>query len=143
MMTKIMVCFDGSDHAATALRHAAELARRFEATLEVVTVMHIDVNAIAIGDSAVMIPYEEDAARAAAADVLGLALTLVKDAGYPAPATHMLRGGPAEAILDHARSTGADLIVAGRRGYGTLRGMLVGSVSQKLIAHATCPVLIV
>ena len=143
MMTKIMVCFDGSDHAATALRHAAELARRFEATLEVVTVMHIDVNAIAIGDSAVMIPYEEDAARAAAADVLGLALTLVKDAGYPAPATHVLRGGPAEAILDHARSTGADLIVAGRRGYGTLRGMLVGSVSQKLIAHATCPVLIV
>jgi nucleotide-binding universal stress UspA family protein len=34
------------------------------------------------------------------------------------------------------------MIVAGRRGYGTLRGMLVGSVSQKLIAHATCPVLI-
>ncbi|WP_394154923.1 universal stress protein [Loktanella salsilacus] len=142
MITKVMVCFDGSDHALSALLNAADLAQKYRATLDVATVMHIDMNAIAVGGSAVMIPIHEEEAKANAAAILQNAAKLVQEAGYAAPATNILRGTPAEAILEHARLTNADLIVAGRRGYGTLRGMLVGSVSQKLIAHATCPVLI-
>ena len=146
MITKIMACFDGSDHAVSALLNAADLAQKYQGTLDVATVIHIDMNAIAVGGSAVMIPIHEEEAKANAdadADaMLANAAKLTQEAGYAAPTTHVLRGTPAEAILEHATTSGADLIVAGRRGYGTLRGMLVGSVSQKLISHATCPVLI-
>ena len=142
MITKIMACFDGSDHAVSALLNAADLAQKYQGTLDVATVIHIDMNAIAVGGSAVMIPIHEEEAKANADAMLANAAKLTQEAGYAAPTTHVLRGTPAEAILEHATTSGADLIVAGRRGYGTLRGMLVGSVSQKLISHATCPVLI-
>ncbi|MCF7699045.1 hypothetical protein GLR48_06935 [Loktanella sp. M215] len=50
---------------------------------------------------------------------------------------------PAEAILAYARNEAVDLIIAGRHGLGTLHCSLLGRVAQKLISHATCPVLTV
>jgi nucleotide-binding universal stress UspA family protein len=133
MITKVMVCFDGSDHAVSALLNAADLAQKYQAALDVATVMHIDMNAIAVGGSAVMIPIHEEEAKANAEAILENAAKLVQEAGYAAPSVHVLRGTPAEAILEHAKLTNADMIVAGRRGYGTLRGMLVGSVGACLL----------
>jgi nucleotide-binding universal stress UspA family protein len=46
-------------------------------------------------------------------------------------------------IVDAARAFGADLIVVGTRGYGAVRGMVVGSVTQRLLHVADCPVLVV
>ena len=48
---------------------------------------------------------------------------------------------PAEVLID--RSAEADLLVVGSRGHGGFIGMLLGSVSQHLVAHANCPVVIV
>lgn len=55
----------------------------------------------------------------------------------------MLSGHPAEAVLDHAKSADNPMIVVGSRGLSTFRGILVGSVSQSLVHHATCPVTVV
>ena len=54
---------------------------------------------------------------------------------------HVVRGHPAQALIDQA--VGADLLVVGCRGHGGFTGMLLGSVSQHVVAHAPCPVLVV
>jgi nucleotide-binding universal stress UspA family protein len=60
--------------------------------------------------------------------------------GRPAERT-VIVGDPASEILEAARST--DLIVMGARGLGTLGRMFIGSVSERVLQHAECPVLIV
>jgi len=53
----------------------------------------------------------------------------------------VVRAHPAQALLDAA--AGADLLVVGCRGHGGFTGMLLGSTSQHVVAHAPCPVLVV
>ncbi len=55
----------------------------------------------------------------------------------------LLRGRPASAIVDEAKSFGADLVVVGSRGHGPFEAMLLGSVSAEIVDHAPCPVLVV
>ena len=57
--------------------------------------------------------------------------------------TRVIGGDPAEGILDAARKDRANLIVLGTRGFGELKGWIVGSVSHKIAAEAHCPVLTV
>jgi nucleotide-binding universal stress UspA family protein len=52
-------------------------------------------------------------------------------------------GDPAESIVDAARSERADMIVVGSHGRGTLGRALIGSVSDQVVRHAPCPVLVV
>jgi nucleotide-binding universal stress UspA family protein len=55
----------------------------------------------------------------------------------------LLRGRAGSAIVQEARDFGADLIVVGHRGHGTIETMLLGSVSAEVVDHAPCPVLVV
>jgi nucleotide-binding universal stress UspA family protein len=55
--------------------------------------------------------------------------------------THTPVGDPARALLELAAT--ADLLVVGSRGLGAVRRVLLGSVSEKVLQHAPCPVLIV
>ncbi len=63
--------------------------------------------------------------------------------GLPVPVETVVRqGAPANEILQAAEELRADLIVMGSRGWGQLKAMLLGSVSEHVLHHATCPVLI-
>jgi nucleotide-binding universal stress UspA family protein len=54
-----------------------------------------------------------------------------------------LSGVPGPAIVEACEEAGADLLVAGSRGYGPVRRVLLGSVSTQLVHQAHCPVLVV
>jgi nucleotide-binding universal stress UspA family protein len=60
-----------------------------------------------------------------------------------APDVKLVEGSPAEAIMETADSDGAELVVIGSRGRGSLRSAVLGSVSRELAARARCPVVIV
>ena len=55
--------------------------------------------------------------------------------------TQVVRGHAGTVLTDESRD--ADLLVVGSRGHGTAVGMLLGSVSQYCVQHATCPVVVV
>jgi len=55
----------------------------------------------------------------------------------------LIDGSEAEAILKIAETRQADLIVMGTRGFGAVKGLLVGSVSRKVLHLSACPVMVV
>jgi nucleotide-binding universal stress UspA family protein len=54
----------------------------------------------------------------------------------------LVRGRPADVVIDEARRTGADLVVLGSRGHGRIEGLRLGSIPAEVVDHAPCPVLV-
>ena len=85
--------------------------------------------------------YESQPAR----DAQAVLERLIADLEARKPAvdvtTSIETGNPAKALIE--LSGGADLMVVGSRGHGAFAGMLLGSVSQHLVSHAACPVVVV
>ena len=75
--------------------------------------------------------------------ILERAEKVAYDAGIKKVSCGILAGDPADGILAAAKREKADLIVLGTRGYGEIKGLLLGSVSHKVAARAHCPVLTV
>jgi nucleotide-binding universal stress UspA family protein len=130
----VVVGVDGSTGADRALLEAAADARRRDATLRVVHVWSLldqpdETFDPHHGRAAAQAVLDESVARAGDA-VAALTVETVDVCDLPA------RG-----LLDAAAD--ADLVVVGARGLGGFRGLLLGSVSQQVAQHATCPVLIV
>lgn len=138
MFTKIMVAVDGSEHGLKAARVAGELARCTQADLWVVVVY--DPMPAYLGQPNLQeaitsrMAYSEDIHMHAMTEIGEIHGTIHKET---------LEGPPAEAILAVAETRGVELIVMGARGLGRLASLLVGSQSQKVIAHANCPVMVV
>ncbi|EKE45366.1 hypothetical protein OCGS_0456 [Oceaniovalibus guishaninsula JLT2003] len=143
MFKTILVAVDGSDHSHKAVRYACDLANKYDAALHVVHVPEIEVSTLTLGAAAMDILPTEDRIEALGRPVADKARGWAEAAGRTPDSVSILRGDAAQAILDAVDEKGADLMVSGRRGFGGLRGLLQGSVSQKLASHATCPVLTV
>ncbi|MBE9523621.1 MAG: universal stress protein [Chloroflexi bacterium] len=138
MFKDILLAIDGSDHALKAARVAGEMARSNDAALRVVVAY--DAVPTYLGD-----PEFQQAVYARqkhAEEVLENALSFVGEVPG-ALKTEILEGPPAEAVLRVVGTRNNDLIVMGTRGRGRLSGLLLGSNSQKVVAHAPCPVLLV
>jgi nucleotide-binding universal stress UspA family protein len=139
MFEKILVAVDGSEHGLHAAHMAADLARTMNAQ-ELRVVVAYDPIPPYIGDP--YIQYAIDARLKDSQAVLQKALEAVGE--IPGKVhTEVLEGSPAEAIINVATTRQSDVIVMGSRGLGRLAGALLGSTSQKVVAHAPCPVLIV
>lgn len=139
-MKTILVATDGSEHATRAVRFAAKLANEFRAALHIVTVgQEWSVEMRKFADSEGVSPG--DVLESTNQSILAEARDAAEFEGTTH--SHSAAGDPAEAIIAIAEKVKADLIVAGRRGRGQLRGLLFGSVSQKLVTLSPCAVVVV
>jgi len=137
-MARIVVGIDASEHARRALTWAIEEARLRSASLELV---HAFPTPELIGMSMVLTLPSDEELRSAAEQVLDEALVAVGGA-EGIDITMTVRAGGAASVLTEAAAD-ADLIVVGARGLGGFRGLLLGSVTQQVVAHAPCPVVVV
>lgn len=136
-MPRIVVGIDGSEQAQRALLAAIEEARLRDATLTVIHVAPFPFDLSA----PILAPQPTGAElRSRAVDLIDEALGLV-DAGDLDVERIALIGHAASELCEAARD--ADLLVIGSRGLGGFRGLLVGSVTQQVVAHAPCPILVV
>jgi len=138
MFDNILVAYDGSPHSQRALEAAVELARCTQARLRLLFAYDRiptylgEPNFQEVVDRIVIAGREMVEGAADKARAQGLSVT-----------TDVLEGPPAEAILGMAEAESFDLIVMGSRGLGQFQGLLMGSVSDRVLHHARIPVLIV
>jgi len=141
---RIVVGTDGSETAAVAVSQAIELAKTTGAALEVVSAYE-PVPQERLREEAQQVPGDVAHSVGPREDVnanVDSAAGLARDAGVEATG-HPREGDPADAILDVAEETGADLIVVGNKGMTGARRFLLGSVPNKISHHAPCGVYIV
>jgi len=141
-INRIVVGVDGSETSQAALLWAYNEAAHHGASLTAVTTWRAPTLPMSPPYGAVPDrDYETQPTRAALA--LLEQSTAALDARSPAVdvRTSIEEGHPAEVLIERSRE--ADLLVVGSRGYGGFKGMLLGSVSQQLVAHAECPVVVV
>ncbi len=138
MLKNIVLAFDGSEYSNRALKYAKTFAERFEATLWLVHIFSHTSDLLGYED------YEKfySKRKAGGQTLLDKALQELKNTRLDVK-EELQEGPEAESILNIAKNCQADLIVMGTRGHGTLKGLLVGSVSRKVIHYSSCPVMVV
>ena len=142
MVQRIMVATDGSSGAKRALDAAAALARDLACELLIVTIggnlSGPELRRLARSEGGV-----GEALEMISDQVLDEATKRARRIGAGNVKRQMAWGDPAEVLIDVALRKKADMLVVGRRGRGRLSGLLLGSVSQKLVTLAPCPVTVV
>jgi nucleotide-binding universal stress UspA family protein len=139
MIKRIVLALDGSPESDHALPVAQELAGGLGAAVTIVHVREMMLAPVVGG-----VPRRIDEAQvesAVRADLESLVAAGI-DAELRIVASTST-GGPAHEIADVAKELDAGLIIAGVRGHGLIKGLLVGSVAHRLPYVATCPVLTV
>ncbi len=138
MFKKILVAYDGSEWAQRAVKMAGDLAR-VQKQAEIWLVVAVGPAPVNLGQ-----PFadqwisgqsiEGNRLMDEAVSILGSGIKIHRE---------LLYNNPADGIIEVAEARAVDLIVVGSRGLGALRSLVLGSVSQKVINLATCPVLVV
>jgi universal stress protein A len=138
-ISKILVPVDFSPHSCKALRYAMAMASQFGAE---VILAHVVEQLVYPGDWLVPVLATTDFARESREKLSQRLTALTK--GSEGRATHIIRVGRAwQEVVEIAREQSVDLIVIGTHGYTGLRHVLLGSVAEKVLRHAPCPVLTV
>jgi nucleotide-binding universal stress UspA family protein len=125
---KILLATDGSEDARMAARATADLSEKTGAELHVVHAWQYVPHPVLDSEH-----YKEEAER-----------LLEAETGFLSGAAeaHLVMGPPVDAILDLGEEIGADLLVVGSQGHGALGRLILGSVSEGVVHHATRPVLV-
>jgi universal stress protein A len=140
LMKNVLVATDFGDASDTALTYGRALARTFGARLHL---LHVTENVFmkAMGGDAYITVFPEiqkdidDAARTE--------LRARVDADTPTTVALLTSNAPATSIVEYAKAEGIDLIVVGTHGRGAVAHLLMGSVAERVVRTAPCPVLTV
>jgi nucleotide-binding universal stress UspA family protein len=141
--TRILLATDGSEEAELAALRAVELADATDSELHVV---HVGVVPSFLVSYPGTLGYEGklyEQVQEQSRELLRKQSWRVKATGGIVAGSHLRMGAVALEIVALAEELGADLIVMGSRGLGGVRRALMGSVSDSVVRHAHCPVLVV
>ena len=136
---RIVVGSDGSEGATSALKRAVDEAELWDARLTAVA-------AVPMATGTTMMAWlpaniDRDKLLKDVKEGLDSAVDAALDGRQRKVARHALDGSPSSLLIEF--STAVDLVVVGTRGRGGFAGILLGSTSQTVIAHSTCPVMVV
>ena len=138
MFKNILLAVDGSEHSCLALSYAKNMAETYRATLWLVHVFAHTSDLLGYDDFEKLYARRKCAGQIIldeAKEMLGEPRVDVRE--------ELLEGPEADAILNFAKNNQSDIIVMGTRGMGALKGLLLGSVSRKVIHFSACPVMVV
>ena len=138
----LVVGVDGSDQARRAAEMAAAMARRTGAVLHLMTVVRppegwwgivaSPPTSTALGKTLMDARKEILDALLATIDLEGVEHEVVEDIG-----------DPARMLVDYADKMAADYLIVGKRGAGLIERIVVGSVANRVVHDAPCPVIVV
>jgi nucleotide-binding universal stress UspA family protein len=137
MYERILVPTDGSDGTAHVALQAIDLAEQYGATIHALSVIDDDVRTLLTESTGSGSSLDKRGQRA-----VGRVESMATAHGVDA-VTDIRKGDPAETILAYADEMDADLIVSGTHGRSGVERRLIGSVAERLVRHATCPVMTV
>ncbi len=147
MYRSILVATDGSDYALRAVTQAALLAKMSKAKLVLFhAAPHVHMPSYSEGLDIRRprnVEEEKKARDAAAKAVLAAARKEIRVGDVEVEEAFEVADDPHAAILDAAAKHGVDLIVMAPHGHHGIAGVLLGSVTQKVLTHARMPVLVV
>lgn len=142
MFEKIVVGIDGSEMSEKALHLACDLAEKYGSQLHLVHAPQPQTVAFAMGAvagyHAVTTMPSLSEVQEAGEKIINAGKEIAKSHGQDIAGTHMKTGDPAMEVIACAEACGADLIVTGRRGLGSLGALVQGSTSQSINHMAKC-----
>jgi nucleotide-binding universal stress UspA family protein len=136
---KILLPVDGSEHSMNASRYAVDLAKQTEAEI---VLIHCYSSFPTMMEGKVFDESISDELKAAANKVLGPYQELLKKSDVPFT-NEIIEGPTAEAINTVAKNEKCDIIIMGSRGCSDIKGLLLGSVTHRVLQTAPCPVLVI
>jgi len=147
MFEKILVPTDGSKSSENAIQMAVKMAKKYNAELYIVYVVPKDEIPEKIVDYLKEEGIDSGLGKLSA-DVIGETvlepiLKDVRSCGVKSGKWMVLRGDPAQEILKFAKTRKVDIIIMGKRGRGSIKELLLGSVSRKVCHLAECACLTV
>lgn len=138
----VVVGTDGSPGSHRAAAVAAAVATRNDAELHIITVVRPPEGWWGVVGSPPTPQAVANAFTRAQSEILQTTVAAV-GADAAAAITSQEIGDPAGVLMNYCADRDADLLVVGRRGAGLVERMVVGSVADRVVHHAPCPVLVV
>ena len=141
---RILIAYDGSAGAEQSLRLADSIDWPADSTLRIAAVIEptlLFVGTPMAGGLEIPPPEVDAQITAYQQEQVTKAARSLRSADRTVEGI-VLRGRPATALVDEATRFGADLVMGGSRGHGTISRLLLGSVSAEVVDHAPCPVLV-
>ena len=136
LIKTVLALTDGSKNSRSALRYAVEICRNFEASLHILSVVEDMPSYINLEVGEEFMAKIQETIKSEVVNCSGYCET----SGIQC--TGMIRHGvPYEEIVAYAEEIDADLIVLSTHGHTGLSHILLGSVAEKIVRHAPCPVL--
>jgi nucleotide-binding universal stress UspA family protein len=145
LIQNVLVAVDGSENSERALAFALDFAEKYGAALTVLNVSELPAATYSgdgmIGDGMVVVAKDLHKLHE---DILEKAVARVKTAKPHLPVSSVLReGDPAVEIVALSKEEGFDVVVIGHQGVGKVKGIFLGSISEKVARSLPCTVIIV